>query len=558
MRSAGLQELVLGGFEVFKDVTRIPIRPLTLLFGPNSAGKSAVEEALTLLGEICDIPTHYETENRIPFDWDRLHRAKRLAKSWRRETGDASDFAPEMVIGGVAIIGAEELVFGQMPSSSYGSGITIERLRGPFTMELVARFRRLVVKGDQQFHAKWQPDADYFGLASRDIELTIDGDRLVIFEDGKRAGVNFGHSFMSAARISKDILNTSQQADSEIVIDGSWVWLVHGAELDEQKQLDFSSSFAEIDSAPGRRALHFALRELSSAFNAVLPACCRILADILRAEIVPASRVVPAEEDLAFLIGDGQTAQTQFHIRLPGDPRYGALAASFAATLRPKFEEPEYNELTALECSYSERVNRALTDHLFMERGYHLRMDYSVLLSPEEFKHVGKNPELKEFRPGEFRLFVRLFLADAQSRRYAFTEVGSGLGYVLPVLAAACGGANNLVLIQQPELHLHPAMQAALGDIFIEESHGRGTMIIETHSEHVLLRILKRVRQKASNALGDKLLSIEPDNIAVVYFDPRPDGTTAVKHLRISEDGEFLDRWPRGFFAERDQELWDE
>jgi hypothetical protein len=558
MRSAGLQELVLGGFEVFKDVTRIPIRPLTLMFGPNSAGKSAVEEALMLLEEICDIPRPVARENRIPFDWHWWHRHERLAKSWRRESGDKSDFAPELVIGAVAIV-ASGTRLRDMPSY-YEFGITTGPLGGPFTMELIARFRRLVDAGDQRVQSIWHPDIEYFGIANRDIELTVDGDRLLIFEDGKRAGVNFGHPFMSATRISKDTLEASKQSNSDIVIDGSWVWLVHGAVLDEHKQLDVRSSFAEIDSAPGRRALHFALRELSSAFNAVLPACCRILADILRTEIVPASRVVPAEEDLAFLvaIGDVPTAHPQFHIRLPGDPRYKELAASLAATLRPEFVQSDDNEETARLRAYGERVNRALTDHLFIERGYHLRMDYRVLLSPEEFRHVGDNPDFDEFQPAEFTLIVRLFLADAQSRRYAFSEVGSGLGYVLPVLAAACNGTETLVLIQQPELHLHPAMQAALGDVFIEASHGRGTMIIETHSEHVLLRILKRIRQKSSNALGDKLLSIDPDKIAVVYFDPRPDGTTAVKHLRISEDGEFLDRWPRGFFAERDQELWDE
>ena len=51
---------------------------------------------------------------------------------------------------------------------------------------------------------------------------------------------------------------------------------------------------------------------------------------------------------------------------------------------------------------------------------------------------------------------------------------------------------------------------------------------------------------------------LKPEDVAVVYFDPSPEGVTTVKHLRISEDGEFLDRWPRGFFTERDGELFDE
>ena len=46
--------------------------------------------------------------------------------------------------------------------------------------------------------------------------------------------------------------------------------------------------------------------------------------------------------------------------------------------------------------------------------------------------------------------------------------------------------------------------------------------------------------------------------VAVMYFEPDALGKTKVKRIRIAPDGEFLDRWPKGFFAERDQELFDE
>lgn len=145
-------------------------------------------------------------------------------------------------------------------------------------------------------------------------------------------------------------------------------------------------------------------------------------------------------------------------------------------------------------------------------------MDYRVILSPGEFRDATESGH--DRRPGEFSLLIRLFLTDAQGRTFSFTEVGSGLGYVLPVLVAVWKPFGGIAILQQPELHLHPALQAALGDVLIESSNHKW-LIVETH-----------------------IVS--------------PDGTTQVKRLRISRDGEFLDRWPRGFFSERDQELFDE
>lgn len=120
-------------------------------------------------------------------------------------------------------------------------------------------------------------------------------------------------------------------------------------------------------------------------------------------------------------------------------------------------------------------------------------------------------------------------------------------------------------------MHLHPALQAALGDIFIESvapiltgDKQRPTntnfkqLIIETHSEHILLRVLKRIRQTHAKIHLTDELKIEADDVCMLYFDPSIDGSTQVKRIRISNDGDFLDRWPRGFFGERDKELFDE
>ena len=147
-------------------------------------------------------------------------------------------------------------------------------------------------------------------------------------------------------------------------------------------------------------------------------------------------------------------------------------------------------------------------------------------------------------------------MRDAQGRKHDFEDVGSGIGYVLPVLCSIFN--QQLSFIQQPELHIHPALQAALGDVFIEAINANKKIIIETHSEHLLLRILKRIRQTHLQVDIADDLKIKANDVCVLYFDPLFDGSTSVKRLRITEDGEFMDRWPRGFFGERDQELFDE
>jgi predicted ATPase len=79
--------------------------------------------------------------------------------------------------------------------------------------------------------------------------------------------------------------------------------------------------------------------------------------------------------------------------------------------------------------------------------------------------------------------------------------------------------------------------------------------IIETHSEHLLLRILRRIRETTNKELPEGAPAMNPDGVAVYYFKSSPQGIEA-NRLRINEEGEFLDPWPDGFFEERIGELF--
>ena len=153
---------------------------------------------------------------------------------------------------------------------------------------------------------------------------------------------------------------------------------------------------------------------------------------------------------------------------------------------------------------------------------------------------------------------VRRLLLDTAGSWVLPSEVGAGISQVVPVVVAALEGRAGLTLIEQPEIHIHPAMQVGLGDLFIEASArdgGRRTMLVETHSEHLILRLLRRIRETTSEELPEGAPAFSPDKLSVLYVENGSDGVQ-IRRLRVDESGEFTDRWPTGFFEERAQELF--
>lgn len=89
------------------------------------------------------------------------------------------------------------------------------------------------------------------------------------------------------------------------------------------------------------------------------------------------------------------------------------------------------------------------------------------------------------------------------------------------------------------------------------------TLLVETHSEHIMLRLLRRIRETTENELPPGAPALHPDEVAVIYVElPQPDDVAAgasnvnFTSIRISDEGEFVDRWPKGFFEERVEEVF--
>lgn len=168
-----------------------------------------------------------------------------------------------------------------------------------------------------------------------------------------------------------------------------------------------------------------------------------------------------------------------------------------------------------------------------------------------------RSASAEEFGDGNDDAGVRRLLLEAGSGSFVLpSEVGAGVSQLVPVVVAAIGpGKTGLIMIEQPEIHVHPALQTGVGDLLIEAVTQNRQLIVETHSEHLVLRLLRRIRETTAKELPVGAPAFTPDKLSVLWVAGAKQGT-AVRRLRVDGTGEFIDRWPTGFFDERAGELF--
>lgn len=152
----------------------------------------------------------------------------------------------------------------------------------------------------------------------------------------------------------------------------------------------------------------------------------------------------------------------------------------------------------------------------------------------------------------------RLRLIDMRTNTaVSHKDIGIGVSQILPVLATVLSSEGALIAIEQPELHLHPAIQAELADVFLRSAlQHNNTLIIETHSEVLILRILRRIRESTESEAANLLRSrVRSDQVCVIYVQPTDTGSR-VFEIPLTTDGEFGRSWPDGFFPESSKELF--
>jgi predicted ATPase len=132
----------------------------------------------------------------------------------------------------------------------------------------------------------------------------------------------------------------------------------------------------------------------------------------------------------------------------------------------------------------------------------------------------------------------------ASSNRFRATNVGFGLTYALPVVVACLtAGEKGLVLLENPEAHLHPRGQAAMGGLMAKAAALGTQIVVETHSDHVLNGVRLAVKESV----------ISPTDVSLLFFSKGPEGLR-LDTPQVREDGA-LSGWPSGFFDEWENAL---
>lgn len=218
-------------------------------------------------------------------------------------------------------------------------------------------------------------------------------------------------------------------------------------------------------------------------------------------------------------------------------------------------------QTTAVENDdYIQEVSDWLSAPDRLDTGYSLKLQRfkEVDIFSELYEKLINGDHSDEVRESLENLKVsqRLFILSPDDLEMRPYDVGAGISQVIPVVAAALSRDAHCVGIEQPELHLHPRIAARLGDLFIHGIRRSSSreFIIETHSEHLMLRLLRRIRETTEESLPKGHPGLKPDEVVVAYVYQK-DGRTVVKRLRIDESGDFVNRWPDGFFDERLDEL---
>ncbi len=137
-------------------------------------------------------------------------------------------------------------------------------------------------------------------------------------------------------------------------------------------------------------------------------------------------------------------------------------------------------------------------------------------------------------------------------------DVGFGISQILPIVtqlyydkqgeneyrsSPAGRDLAEIFVIEQPEIHLHPKAQAELVNLFVErisDEQNKAQIIIETHSEHLIRRL--------QNLVADPDNRFRADDVAIYYVDMKEEGISWVKRMNLNQNGQFIDKWPSGFF----------
>jgi hypothetical protein len=589
-----LREYQLTNFKAFAGPETIPIRPITLIYGPNSSGKSSLLQSLLLLKQ-----TLQEAENPETL---LLPKGNLVNLGGYREFVHRHDVRKPFsfkVLLDVDKAGTPNPFWNLVPEQLNLTsllGLHVAFIYDEQTSNVVFSSIELFIGDDSSPVAIYKPEKrDVLGVKSSGSPETI----------LKLDHINYAHRLWQAwwekfgcqlPENAHDVVEeifkalefnkgrkgwqkkilTELQAQSKSIKEK----LKKLDEQNKQDKLNLEQQVLQIESLI-RFDQHFknftfekAIEDLSKSSQDSVLSCRNFL---------PMNSIATGAKESSFARGwsllraDYPNSLPIKSIAIGGRNLSGSEIWELSRMIYKQRWQPNYSDITLLVCSTFKRFLESviyigplrdsperlyiLSGNSRQEVGKSGKMVSDILFrNPELLEQV--NEQLERFGLG-YELKVALYtnyetseLSDVFALRLvdkytgvnvSLLDVGFGISQVLPIVVQSMLSRNSTLLIEQPEIHIHPRLQAELGSLLAEciKPPFENQFIIETHSEHLMLRLQKLIRK------GE----LKPEDISVIYVDRGTEGSKCF-HLRLDEEGDFIDEWPDGFFEEDFNEIF--
>jgi len=528
-------KISVENFKAFATQVNAPLAPLTLIYGPNSSGKSSILDTLLILKQTVS-PAN---TSRSP-----------LAFTGTTDFGNYRNIAFKHDVDAVITVSAAVMPH-NITRPIYGVNLPIDKYFVDLHYCADTEGQVLLPKIDISVTDSVMPAFSF---------KAVDAPIATPLQVGPNMGMRRSYSSYGLERISSDAPFIHVLFDRFIEGDLTRLQAMltthREAHINRLATILQSQSGVNVVSEDAREQSERLIDQRIKAYNGyTFKQFCEDLTAFGRAFVVGVDALVPYQ---IFSPQNVLTAPLRLEtmlglpISVP-DPSFllhnalQALTSELDALnyIGPHREEPKR--------MYIYRGNAPLNvgargedfaDALFANQQYEDQLNALC-----DLMDIGFHVRLRKAEGGqEFTDAFSIALIDRVTEtQVGLNDVGYGISQVLPVLLQIIMSQDSPLIIEEPELHLNPRLQATLGQVLAQEISGRPhrQIIVETHSEHLLLRLQRCIRVGALN----------PSLLSVLYVSHEPDGSH-VQQMEITADGELKHGWPQGFFDDAIREMF--